>query len=190
MKAVIGHAHLRQVAFVGPFGVGKTTAVRSLSDIPVVNTDVLTAVGSLPRPGSPRKRTTTVGLDYGEWHRSDGSVVCLVGTPGQERFVTVRRSAMPRSTSIVLWLFGDQSYAVEEADEWMGYLGDSRTWARMTLAVTRSTDSPDAPALDDYVDMLRRYDPSIPVVAADPRVRADVKRTVLLALRAPLRVTA
>jgi signal recognition particle receptor subunit beta len=173
------------VAFVGPFGVGKTTAVRVVSDTPVVNTDVLTAVGRLPRPGSPRKRTTTVGLDYGEWFAPDDSVVSVVGTPGQERFITVRRSAEPRSTSIVLWVFGDRPYAVDEAAEWLGYLGDQRTWSRLVVAVTRIDETTPGPRLESFRPMLDGFADGIPLLSADPRERDDVVRVLNVALRVP-----
>jgi signal recognition particle receptor subunit beta len=49
------------ILFAGPMGAGKTTAIRSLSEIPVIsteaaNTDLATA----------DKATTTVAMDYGE----------------------------------------------------------------------------------------------------------------------------
>lgn len=183
MKAVIGHTQTRQVAFVGPFGVGKSTAVRAISDTEVVNTDVLSAVDSIPRPGSPRKRTTTVGLDYGEWHGQQGQPIAVVGTPGQERFQTMRASAAPRADAVVLWLFGDHAYGLEEAQEWIEFLGDKTTWQRMTLAVTRLGDEPNCPTLSDYLRLGRGYHAKMAVVAADPRQRTDVERVVDTALR-------
>ncbi len=47
MQPVLGTTTSQQVAFVGPFGVGKSTAVRAISDTPVVNTDVRSAVGAI-----------------------------------------------------------------------------------------------------------------------------------------------
>jgi signal recognition particle receptor subunit beta len=181
MRVVIGHPDVRQVAFVGPFGVGKTTAVRSASHTSVVNTDVVSAVGNIPRPGSPRKRTTTVGLDYGEWH-GDDATVAVVGTPGQERFVTVRNSALARATSIVLWLYGDHDYGVDEAQEWVDYLG-SAVWPTLTVAVTRLEDNPSAPRLPAYRAALDAAHPGIALVAADPRNRGDVERVLRVALQ-------
>lgn len=186
MRSVIGHTRDLQVSFVGPFGVGKSTAVRAISDTPVVNTDVRSAVGRVPRPGSPRKLTTTVGLDYGDWRSPGGQVVSIVGTPGQERFQTVRKSAIPRANAVVLWLFGDQKYGVDEGAEWVGFLGDRHTWERLTIAVTRLGDAPGCPGLEAYTEMAHRHDSGIPVVTADPRERTSVERVVSVALRGSL----
>ncbi len=185
MRTVVGHADLRQIAFVGPFGVGKTTAVRTISDTEVVNTDVVSAVGRAPRPGSPRKRSTTVGIDYGEWISPVG-VVSIVGTPGQERFVTMRQSALPRSTAVVLWLFGDRGYAVDEGEEWVTFLGGRPVWERLTVAVTRHGDTADSPPLSAFRAMLDRYDRRMPLVTADPRDRGDLVELCSRALRLPV----
>lgn len=187
MRAVIGHAKLVQVAFCGPFGVGKTTAVRMVSDTPVVNTDVMSSIRSRDsNQGEFRKRTTTVGLDYGEWKNPSGGTVAVVGTPGQERFMTMRQSAMPRSTSIVLWLYGDRDYAVDEGEEWVRFLGDEKVWGKLTLAITRRTGAPHEPSMDEYREMAHRFNPAIPVIEADPRERESVIRVILTALRLPV----
>lgn len=190
MRTVVGHSGALQVSFVGPFGVGKSTAVRSLSDTDVVNTDVRSAVGKIPRPGSPRKLTTTVGLDYGEWHRPGGPIVAIVGTPGQERFQTVRKSATPRSSAVVLWLFGDQTYAIDEAREWIEFLGGERTWRRLTIAVTRLGDRRGCPTLAHYRELAGSYDAGMPVLPADPRDRESVAELVRISLRGALEVAA
>lgn len=69
------------ILFAGPMGAGKTTAIRSLSDIEVVSTeafnhDQVTAA----------KETTTVALDYGEISITSGEKIRLYGVPGQRRF--------------------------------------------------------------------------------------------------------
>ncbi len=186
MRAVIGHSQLRQVAFCGPYGVGKTTAVRVVSDTPVVNTDVSSAgAGLAPRPGSPRKLTTTVGIDYGEWRAPDGAQVAVLGTPGQERFATLRKNALARGSGIVLWLYGDKEYAVDEGEEWINFLGDSLVWHRLTLAITRYGESAEAPPLAAYRRMMDTYDRTMGLAVADPRERADVEQILQLALRLP-----
>ncbi|HRW18904.1 MAG TPA: hypothetical protein P5181_08675 [Dermatophilaceae bacterium] len=186
MRTVIGHAVRHQVAFVGPFGVGKTTAVHAVSDTDVVNTDVSTR--ALPRPGSPRKATTTVGIDYGEWTTPAGVTIGVYGTPGQERFSPARRGAATKA-HCVLWLFGNQPYGVDEGEEWLGYLG-ADSWRRLTVAVSRLGERKGCPDLAAYGRMAHRFDKSIPVVAADPRERDDVERVVLTALRGADRRTA
>ncbi|MBM6404461.1 ATP/GTP-binding protein [Phycicoccus sp. CSK15P-2] len=184
LKPVVGTGQQERVVFCGPLGVGKTTAVRAVSDVEVADTDVRRAPPrrSKNKDGSvDRKRTTTVGIDYGEWHRDDGGAkVAVYGTPGQVRFEMVRSTAVSQKLRLVLWLFGQNDYAIDEADEWLRYLGakDKGVYDRITVAVTRLDEPGDHPALEDYRELLDRYAPGIPLVAADPRDRESVQRAI------------
>ncbi|MFF4500348.1 ATP/GTP-binding protein [Streptomyces sp. NPDC001401] len=80
-----------KLLFSGGFGVGKTTAIGAISDIPPLRTEeVLTAqstsVDSLD--GIEGKTTTTVAFDFGRVGLDDPVPVelYLFGTPGQPRF--------------------------------------------------------------------------------------------------------
>ncbi len=70
-----------KLIFAGPVGVGKTTAIAAISEIPPVSTDVAATDETLAR-----KETTTVAMDYGFFTLDDGQYIHLYGTPGQERF--------------------------------------------------------------------------------------------------------
>lgn len=70
-----------KLIFAGPVGVGKTTAIASISDVPPVSTDVAATDETLER-----KETTTVAMDYGFFTLDDGQYIHLYGTPGQDRF--------------------------------------------------------------------------------------------------------
>lgn len=73
----------------GGFGVGKTTFVGSISEIPPLRTEEdLSVVGSDvdDLDGVEHKRTTTVALDFGRITVNADTVLYLFGTPGQHRF--------------------------------------------------------------------------------------------------------
>ena len=70
-----------KIVFSGPMGAGKTQAIASLSDIPVVSTEVKNT-----DLHANTKALTTVGMDYGELVLEGGINIGLYGTPGQERF--------------------------------------------------------------------------------------------------------
>ena len=73
---------LYKVVITGVFNAGKTTFVKTLSDIDPVNTDRMTT-----QPAEAQvKPTTTVAMDYGRVKLKNGVIVRLFGTPGQERF--------------------------------------------------------------------------------------------------------
>ncbi|KJS55906.1 ATP/GTP-binding protein [Streptomyces rubellomurinus] len=78
-----------KLVVAGPFGVGKTTLIRTLSEIATLHTEeAMTETG---RPvddlaGVPEKSTTTVAVDFGRLTLPGNTVLYMFGTPGQRRF--------------------------------------------------------------------------------------------------------
>jgi signal recognition particle receptor subunit beta len=78
-----------KIVIAGGFGVGKTTAVSQVSEIPVLTTEApMTEVAAdIDRTGHvPSKVTTTVALDFGCITIDEEIKLYLFGTPGQDRF--------------------------------------------------------------------------------------------------------
>lgn len=78
-----------KIVVVGGFGVGKTTMVRSVSEIRPLNTEeTMTRAGEAVDhlDGVQSKTSTTVAFDFGRISLDERSVLYLFGAPGQERF--------------------------------------------------------------------------------------------------------
>lgn len=78
-----------KIVIVGGFGVGKTTMVRSVSEIrPLSTEETMTQAGVDvdQTSGVADKNTTTVAFDFGRISLSEQLVLYLFGAPGQERF--------------------------------------------------------------------------------------------------------
>lgn len=78
-----------KIVVVGGFGVGKTTLVRSVSEIrPLSTEEVMTQAGvGVDDPSKVQdKKTTTVAFDFGRISLTDEHVLYLFGAPGQQRF--------------------------------------------------------------------------------------------------------
>ncbi|MFD3327421.1 ATP/GTP-binding protein [Streptomyces sp. NPDC058701] len=78
-----------KIVIVGGFGVGKTTLVRSVSEIRPLNTEeTMTKAGEAvdDTDGIAAKTATTVAFDFGRITLDARNVLYLFGAPGQERF--------------------------------------------------------------------------------------------------------
>lgn len=80
--------HVFKLLVTGPFAAGKTTLVQSVSQTPVVDTDVVTTGDEATTKGR-----TTVAMDFGTYtirgdrvDARDDIQLLLFGTPGQRRF--------------------------------------------------------------------------------------------------------
>jgi len=78
-----------KLVIAGGFGVGKTTMVASVSEIPPLRTEELiteASEGVDDLAGVEQKTTTTVALDFGRITITSDLILYLFGTPGQDRF--------------------------------------------------------------------------------------------------------
>jgi signal recognition particle receptor subunit beta len=78
-----------KILVVGAFGVGKTTLISAVSEIPTLRTEerITTAsVGIDSLAGVESKSHTTVAMDFGRLTLSSEMALYLFGIPGQQRF--------------------------------------------------------------------------------------------------------
>ncbi|SOD62552.1 Signal recognition particle receptor subunit beta, a GTPase [Streptomyces zhaozhouensis] len=167
-----------KLVVTGPFGVGKTTLIRTLSEIPPLHTEEAmteTSAGHDDLAGVPDKTTTTVAVDFGRLTVPGELVLYLFGTPGQERFFPlwedIARGALGALVLADTRRLGD-SFPVMDMVEEQGL--------PYAVAVNRF---PDAPTYGDEV--LRKHldlHPSTPLVQCDARERrSSVEPLIALA---------
>src|SRR6059058_1448673 len=70
-----------KIVVTGPFAAGKTTLIRTISEITVLSTEK-----GITDETRARKNDTTVAMDFGRITIDRDLVLYLFGTPGQDRF--------------------------------------------------------------------------------------------------------
>ncbi|MEZ3178011.1 ATP/GTP-binding protein [Streptomyces pimonensis] len=166
-----------KVMIAGGFGTGKTTMVRSVSDIrPLTTEETLTqaSAGVDDLVGVTDKSQTTVSLDFGKIGLNDSLMLYLFGTPGQERFWFLWNGLFKGALGAVVLVdtrrLASSFRAIEEME---------RQKVPFVIALNVFPDSRDFPVeeIRDALDIPAH----IPVVSFDARDRAS-SRDVLVAL--------
>jgi small GTP-binding protein len=175
-----GRGHAVKIVITGPFGAGKTTLIRTISEITVLSTEREISAESEARPGKAR---TTVAMDFGRIGIDSELVLYLFGTPGQDRFEFMWEVLGEGMLGYVVLIDADRPESVQEA---VTILAAFRKMAAVPFVVAlnrRSSIDPDAEAgLRDVLEL----DPSVPVVACDATDKASVKLVLLSLLHAVL----
>jgi len=156
-----------KLLITGTMGAGKTTAIRAISDIEPIVTDVVNHDKSVD------KERTTVGLDYGMLTLDSGDRIRLFGTPGQARFDFLWKILARKALGLIILI--DNSRLDPRADLLMFLEGFAGSLERLpcVIGVGRSDTHP-ATTLDDYADVLEARGQVFPILAVDVRERADV----------------
>ena len=99
-----------KIVVTGPFAAGKTTLIRTISEISVLSTekDVTDETRS-------RKTETTVAMDFGRITIDSDLVLYLFGTPGQERFDFMWDVLGEGMLGFVLLVDGERRQSLDEA---------------------------------------------------------------------------
>ena len=171
-----GAGRVSKVLIAGPVGVGKTTATRAASDVPVLHTEARPSdeVRSL-------KAATTVAMDFGVLRLDAAHVVHLYGTPGQKRFDFMWDILASGSAGVIVLVDGSADAPDDVLDEYLGAFEHLVARGRIALGVTRLPRH-GRHGLAPWQRQMERRGLRAPVFEADPRVRRDVETLVRAAL--------
>jgi len=173
------------ILVAGPMGAGKTTAIRAVSETPVVSTEAV----NTDRATSD-KDTTTVALDYGEIRIDDEERIRLYGLPGQRRFEFMWRILVDRAIGMILLLDNSRPDPLADLAEYLEAFDGFLQRGSLVVGVTRH-DHAGTPQLGEHIAVVAQRLPgrSVPVLPLDPRDSAET-RLALMSLIATIEMEA
>ena len=123
---------LMRLVVTGPVGAGKSTFIRSVSEIDVVDTDE-TATDET----KDVKAKTTVAMDFGKLRFSPEFAMHLYGTPGQERFDFMWDLLIRKAHAYILLVGANQPKQFRSARRIMSFM-NQRMQIPMLVGVTHT----------------------------------------------------
>lgn len=164
-----------KLVVAGGFGVGKTTFIGAVSEIPPLRTEELMTEAAVPHDDGSQvqaKVSTTVAMDFGRITVPDELVLYLFGTPGQSRFAFMWDQIAIGSLAAVILV---DTRRVEESFAPIDYF--ETRGIPFIIAVNVFPDSPTA-TIEQVRDVLA-LDAAIPIGFTDALEKSAVQGTLI-----------
>ena len=155
-----------KIVFGGTMGAGKTAAIKSLSDIPVVSTEAVNT-----DLDAHSKYLTTVGIDYGEISLEDGTKIGLYGTPGQDRFDFMWPIVCKGAMGTVVLIDHSNPNRLKDLEF---YLDAFQKYSNNIVIGVTHLDEKKEQLLKIYYDWMTINNCHFPLFAVDARQKDDV----------------
>ena len=161
-----------KIVVTGPFSAGKTTFIKSISEISIVSTE--RAISDSTRRV---KAETTVAMDFGRITISKDIVLYLFGTPGQERFDFMWQILSEGMLGFILMLDASRPETFSEGRrilEFFGTLSD----APYVIGATRIPGDDTSQAIE-AIRKEMNIDGDIQIIPCNALEKEDVKKVLL-----------
>jgi uncharacterized protein len=163
---------LMRLVITGPVGAGKTTYIRTVSEIQVVDTD-----RAATDETATLKKNTTVAMDFGKVTFGSDMVLHIYGTPGQSRFDFMWDMLIQRAHAYILLVPAHRPEEFRQARQILAFM-QQRVQIPMMIGVTH-LDQENAWSIDDIgLAVWGDYATCPPIVG----VNADDQQSVIESL--------
>ncbi len=160
-----------KVVVTGPFNAGKTTFIKSVSEITVLSTE-----RQVSDFGGETGGETTVAMDFGRITVSDDVVLYLFGTPGQARFSFMWETLSEGMLGFVLLVDTTEPQTFADAKEMIGFFTNMSDVPFVVAA--NKVDADDTDTIRSIRTDLELAD-SVPLLPVDARDKDSVKAVLL-----------
>ena len=163
-----------KLVITGPFNAGKTTLIRTISEVAVVGTD-----RDVTDETRNIKRKTTVAMDFGRLSFASDLALFLFGTPGQRRFEVMWEILSEGMIGFILLVNAEDRRSEEEAAH---ILETFCAYADVPFVVgVTHLDEVEEPA-DEVFERIRDrlgLSENARMMGCDPRRKEDIKSLML-----------
>lgn len=167
-----------RLVITGPVGAGKSTFIRTISEIETVNTDCRATDET-----AQLKATTTVAFDFGRLQFGPHTALHLYGTPGQSRFDFMWEILIKKAHAYVVLVAAHRPHEFRYARRMLNFM-QQRSPAPMIIGLTH-TDMEGAWSSDNVLLALGYYPKREvpPVVLVNANERESVAKAVITLVR-------
>ena len=171
-----------KVVVTGPFSAGKTTLIKTISEVAIVGTEK-----EVSDESRQVKARTTVAMDFGRITFAEDLALFLFGTPGQRRFEVMWEILSEGMIGFILLVNAADERSLEET----AHIHEQfRAYADVPYVVGVShldEAEGDQEEVFNRVRQALELPAEVLVMPCDPRARGDVKRLMLEILMGVLR---
>ncbi|AFZ24064.1 putative GTPase [Cylindrospermum stagnale PCC 7417] len=165
---------IMRLIVTGTVGAGKSTFIRSISEIEVVDTDTRATDET-----ALLKKRTTVALDFGRLQFGPDMALHLYGTPGQSRFDFMWDILIRKAHAYILLVAAHRPREFRQARKIINFM-NQRMQIPMIIGLSH-TDCPGAWSEEDIFFALGYVDENDrpPIVRVNPTERDSVAEAVI-----------
>lgn len=160
-----------KIVITGTPGVGKTTALASVSDIPPVRTEADTSDEL-----AELKDTTTVAFDFGEIMLEGDVCLRIYGTPGQIRFRYMWEILAEGALGFIILVDATRPDPIADLSIYVENFAAFIKDTSVVIGITRSSEDID---YEPFYQYLEEQGLCFPVIRVDPRDKDDMVELIM-----------
>lgn len=160
-----------KIVVTGPFNAGKTTFIKTISEIAVVSTERQITDNSLGV-----KNETTVAMDFGRITVDDDVALYLFGTPGQERFSFMWETLSQGMLGFVVLVDSSTASSLDESRKILGFFA---TMSQVPYVVAVNKINGDSPQALEKVRQNLDLSAHVPLFSCNALDKESVKKVLL-----------
>jgi len=175
-----------KLVITGYLGAGKTTTIRTVTEIPMISTHVQNNNLSAPIihelslsqdnkkvKNQSREDITTVTLDYGELTLETGQILKLYATAGHYRLDCISNTLTEQSIGLIILVNNNGDDPIGDLARHIDHFFHLIQAHKVVIGVTHTDQAP-LPKLQLYENYLKARDLALPLFSIDARSHNDV----------------